>query len=393
MIQMAGRAMLCTARDGQGDPSGHRLGVAQRQLLGNELAKNDRHEGQPQDDGRQGNGRVIFRKQGERRGRQPVAQRPRQRRPAKGRSQRRDQRHAHLHRRQEFPGIGCQIQCLLRRPVMGSGLLFQPVSPGGQNGHLGRGKKAVGQDQSGDNQQFKGRSTFAAYILPFHLHFFALYAELYGDMPLDPGRYDWVPEPFLALRLGWLGVFARLAMTLQSSQMGRGGHRDDRRRRLLAEDLTANSGPPAQDFGDSMRNGQPPAHKSAELRRCRIPANTTSADRPDSPAFDHLFPALEAGFGRNRWLDSTLRLDPGSASATHSIGQQWLIWVIAEAWETGSPRYCFLPPACWRSSPTPSAAIKLMIIMDIIMYGFGRQLAGCSWRRTWPPVFTSACSK
>lgn len=52
-------------------------------------------------------------------------------------------------------------------------------------------------------------------------------------------------------------------MTLQSSQMGRGGHRDDRRRRLLAEDLTANSGLPAQDLsGASPRNGQPSAHKS-----------------------------------------------------------------------------------------------------------------------------------
>lgn len=52
-------------------------------------------------------------------------------------------------------------------------------------------------------------------------------------------------------------------MTLHSSQMGRGGHRDDRRRRLLAEDLTANSGQPAQDIsGDWPQNGHPPAHKS-----------------------------------------------------------------------------------------------------------------------------------
>jgi hypothetical protein len=44
--------------------------------------------------------------------------------------------------------------------------------------------------------------------------------------------------------------------------MGR-GHRDDRRRRLLSEDLTANSGLPAPDIeGASSRNGQPPARKS-----------------------------------------------------------------------------------------------------------------------------------
>jgi hypothetical protein len=45
--------------------------------------------------------------------------------------------------------------------------------------------------------------------------------------------------------------------------MGRGGYRDDRRRRLLSEDLTANSGLPAQDFsGILTRNGQSHAHKS-----------------------------------------------------------------------------------------------------------------------------------
>jgi len=45
--------------------------------------------------------------------------------------------------------------------------------------------------------------------------------------------------------------------------MGCGGHRGDRRRRLLAEDLTANSDLPAQDIsGASPRNGQPHAHKS-----------------------------------------------------------------------------------------------------------------------------------
>ena len=52
-------------------------------------------------------------------------------------------------------------------------------------------------------------------------------------------------------------------MTLSSSHMGRGGHRDDRRRRLLSEDLTANSGVAAHDIsGTSPRNGQPHAHKS-----------------------------------------------------------------------------------------------------------------------------------
>jgi hypothetical protein len=52
-------------------------------------------------------------------------------------------------------------------------------------------------------------------------------------------------------------------MTLHSSQMGRGGHRDDRRRRLLAEDLTANASLPAQAASaPPPRNGQPPAHRS-----------------------------------------------------------------------------------------------------------------------------------
>ncbi len=52
-------------------------------------------------------------------------------------------------------------------------------------------------------------------------------------------------------------------MTLHSSPMGRGGHRDDRRRRLLAEDLTASSGLSGQDIASpATRNGQPHAHKS-----------------------------------------------------------------------------------------------------------------------------------
>jgi hypothetical protein len=52
-------------------------------------------------------------------------------------------------------------------------------------------------------------------------------------------------------------------MTLHSSQMGRGGHRDDRRRRLLAEELTSVSTQPAADIeGTSPRNDQPSAHKS-----------------------------------------------------------------------------------------------------------------------------------
>ena len=52
-------------------------------------------------------------------------------------------------------------------------------------------------------------------------------------------------------------------MTLHSSQIGRGGHRDDRRRRLLAEDLTANSGLPAPDIsGTWPHNDHPPTHKS-----------------------------------------------------------------------------------------------------------------------------------
>ncbi len=52
-------------------------------------------------------------------------------------------------------------------------------------------------------------------------------------------------------------------MTLHSSPMGRGGHRDDRRRRLLSEDLAANSARPAQGISaTSSHNGQPPAHKS-----------------------------------------------------------------------------------------------------------------------------------
>ena len=52
-------------------------------------------------------------------------------------------------------------------------------------------------------------------------------------------------------------------MTLQSSQLGRGGHRDDRRRRLLAEDLTASFAPEEQGhLGSTERNAPPIKHKS-----------------------------------------------------------------------------------------------------------------------------------
>jgi hypothetical protein len=52
-------------------------------------------------------------------------------------------------------------------------------------------------------------------------------------------------------------------MTLHSSQMMRGGYRDDRRRRLLAEDLTANAGLPASEIPAIMSGDDfPHTHKS-----------------------------------------------------------------------------------------------------------------------------------
>ncbi len=52
-------------------------------------------------------------------------------------------------------------------------------------------------------------------------------------------------------------------MTLHSSQMSRGGHRDDRRRRLLSEDSTANSGLPVEGLAEtSPLNDKSSAHKS-----------------------------------------------------------------------------------------------------------------------------------
>ena len=50
-------------------------------------------------------------------------------------------------------------------------------------------------------------------------------------------------------------------MTLHSSQLGRGGHRDDRRRRLLAEDRGASLDPPDQTQLDGTGGG-PIVHKS-----------------------------------------------------------------------------------------------------------------------------------
>ncbi len=50
-------------------------------------------------------------------------------------------------------------------------------------------------------------------------------------------------------------------MTLHASSLGR-GHRDDRRRRLLSEDLTANSSLPAGETPAGQPKYQPPTHKS-----------------------------------------------------------------------------------------------------------------------------------
>ena len=52
-------------------------------------------------------------------------------------------------------------------------------------------------------------------------------------------------------------------MTLHSSHISRNGHRDDRRRRLLAEDLSAGSGPASDLYPPRVENDRPPDHKSA----------------------------------------------------------------------------------------------------------------------------------
>jgi hypothetical protein len=53
-------------------------------------------------------------------------------------------------------------------------------------------------------------------------------------------------------------------MTLHSSALGRAGHRDDRRRRLLAEERTGSADPSAQPAtGAADRIGSPTPHKSA----------------------------------------------------------------------------------------------------------------------------------
>ena len=103
-------------------------------------------------------------------------------------------------------------------------------------------------------------------------------------------------------------------MSLIWSQMGHGGHRDDRRRRLLSEDLTANSGLAAQDFsGTSPRNDQPHAHKSENYGDAEF-CKPTSADRPDSPTSDFLSPAAYGWSGRNWRIDGPLCVDPGPAT-------------------------------------------------------------------------------
>ena len=88
---------------------------------------------------------------------------------------------------------------------------------------------------------------------PFHAAY--LHQRMPNFMMMGPFNHNGRPRfsNRFARRMGWLGAFARLTMTLHSSPMGRGGHRDDRRRQLLSEDLAANSARPAKAFPKPRR--------------------------------------------------------------------------------------------------------------------------------------------
>ncbi len=74
--------------------------------------------------------------------------------PAIGRRERADERNAHLHRGQKAARIVGQLQGHAGSPVAFLGALLQAAAARGDDGDLGAGKEAVGQNQGQNDQDF-----------------------------------------------------------------------------------------------------------------------------------------------------------------------------------------------------------------------------------------------
>ena len=189
------------------------------------------------------------------------------------------------------------------------------------------------------------------------------------------------------------GLSARLTMTLHSSPMGRSGHRDDRRRRLLAEDRTANAGLPAQSISGTLpHNDHPPAHKSQNYGDAEfLQTQLRLTDLVPRRLISHLLllmvglAAIGGLMALYVWIPDLLhnpQIRPTMADLGNcgSLGN-WFASLL------------LLTASLWQSWFIASADIKLTIIVDIITYGSGLPHVGSLWRPTWRPVFIRAFSK
>ncbi len=130
----------------RGDGAGDRLGRAQRELLGDELAGDQRDIGRDDDDDAEAELRRGVRRQRQERG-EALGGRPGEAGPRERAVEDRDEGDADLRRRQEAGRVLGQRQRRRRTGPAGGGEPAQPRPPRRDDGELGHAEKAVERDQ------------------------------------------------------------------------------------------------------------------------------------------------------------------------------------------------------------------------------------------------------
>jgi hypothetical protein len=132
----------------------HDIIGAQRELLGHQLARDQRSIGGERDDDRKADGQRGFGVETQQR-LQPLAHRPPQARARIGAREDADQRDAHLHRRQEAAGIGGELARDLRAAAAALFRRLQARIAGRNDREFGHGENAVEQDQDRDDRDVR----------------------------------------------------------------------------------------------------------------------------------------------------------------------------------------------------------------------------------------------
>ena len=132
-----------------------RLGIAERELLGDQLADDQADEGRDHDHQPEAQllrGLVRHADQLE-----PLRHRIAQSRPRKGAVEHPDQRDPALHRRQELARVRRQVECALRPPAAALGKPLEPRLARRHNRQFAHRQQAVEGDQCQDQQQAEPR--------------------------------------------------------------------------------------------------------------------------------------------------------------------------------------------------------------------------------------------